>query len=304
MDEYIALFMAYLSNERRYSDATVTAYQRDLEQFAEFITSTAPTELQNINYQDIRLFIAHLTELENSRTTIARKLSSLRSFYKYALRQGWVETDPTALVQYDVKKQHLPEFFYEDEMTAIIDAARNSDSELRLRDVAIIETFYATGMRVSELTSLTFRQVDEQMQIIRVLGKGDKERLVPIGDQAMEAIKAYKIHLRPQLISDDSLDTVFLSHKGKELTTPQVHDILNKVIQVGALNLTIHPHKLRHTFATHLLNNGADLRSVQELLGHEDLSSTQIYTHVTKDKLREQYMNVFPRAKRKTKGEE
>lgn len=304
MDEYIALFMAYLTNERRYSEATVTAYQRDLEQFDDFINSTAPTEIQNINYQDIRLFIAHLTELQNSRTTIARKLSSLRSFYKYALRQGWVESDPTALVQYDVKKQHLPEFFYEDEMNAIIEAARNSDSELRLRDVAMIETFYATGMRVSELTSLTFRQIDENMQIIRVLGKGDKERLVPIGDQAMESLTTYNTILRPQLISGESGDTVFLSHKGKELTTPQVHDILNKVIQVGALNLTIHPHKLRHTFATHLLNNGADLRSVQELLGHEDLSSTQIYTHVTKDKLREQYMNVFPRAKRKTKGEE
>lgn len=300
----MTLFVAYLTNERRYSNATVTAYQRDLEQFDAFITSTAPTEIDQISYQDIRLFIAHLTELENSRTTIARKLSSLRSFFKYALRQGWTDSDPTALVQYDVKKQHLPDFFYEDEMQAIIDTARNSESEFKLRDVAIIETFYATGMRVSELTGLTFRQIDESIQIIRVLGKGDKERLVPIGDSAMAAIIDYKTTLRPQLVSGVSGDTVFLSHKGKELTTPQVHDILNKVIEEGALNLTIHPHKLRHTFATHLLNNGADLRSVQELLGHEDLSSTQIYTHVTKDKLREQYMNVFPRAKRKTRGED
>lgn len=304
LDKYMTLFVAYLTNERRYSNATVTAYQRDLEQFDAFITSTAPTEIDQISYQDIRLFIAHLTELENSRTTIARKLSSLRSFFKYALRQGWTDSDPTALVQYDVKKQHLPDFFYEDEMQAIIDTARNSESEFKLRDVAIIETFYATGMRVSELTGLTFRQIDESIQIIRVLGKGDKERLVPIGDSAMAAIIDYKTTLRPQLVSGESGDTVFLSHKGKELTTPQVHDILNKVIEEGALNLTIHPHKLRHTFATHLINNGADLRSVQELLGHEDLSSTQIYTHVTKDKLREQYMNVFPRAKRKTRGED
>ncbi len=303
MQSEIDRFLKYLANERLYASKTIEAYSHDLHQFQQFMESSGDCILTQIEYTDIRLFIAYLNELGNSRTTIARKLSSLRSFFKYAMKQHWIESDPTTLVQYQAKKQHLPDFFYEDEMLAILEAAKSSNSVMHLRDYAILETFYATGMRVSELTQLTFNQIEPGIQIVKVLGKGNKERIVPIGDQAFQAIVDYREQLRPQLANDASGDFVFLSDKGKPMTTPQVHVILNNIIEEGALNLTIHPHKLRHTFATHLLNNGADLRSVQELLGHEDLSSTQIYTHVTRDKLREQYMNVFPRAHRKHKGE-
>ncbi|MBG9981966.1 tyrosine recombinase XerC [Aerococcaceae bacterium DSM 111020] len=303
MQSEIDRFLKYLANERLYASKTIEAYSHDLHQFQQFMESSGDCILTQIEYTDIRLFIAYLNELGNSRTTIARKLSSLRSFFKYAMKQHWIESDPTTLVQYQAKKQHLPDFFYEDEMLAILEAAKSSNSDMHLRDYAILETFYATGMRVSELTQLTFNQIEPGIQIVKVLGKGNKERIVPIGDQAFQAIVDYREQLRPQLANDASGDFVFLSDKGKPMTTPQVHVILNNIIEEGALNLTIHPHKLRHTFATHLLNNGADLRSVQELLGHEDLSSTQIYTHVTRDKLREQYMNVFPRAHRKHKGE-
>ncbi len=303
MQTEIDCFLQYLTNEKLYAKKTIEAYSHDLHQFQDFLETSGDCVLTQIEYADIRLFIAYLNELGNSRTTIARKLSSLRSFFKYALKQHWIEKDPTTLVQYQTKKQHLPDFFYEDEMLAILEAAKSSESKMHLRDYAMVETFYATGMRVSELTQLTFSQIDSDIQIVKVLGKGNKERIVPIGDQAFQAIVDYSNQLRPQLVNEDSKDIVFLTDKGKALTTPQVHDILNNIIDEGALNLTIHPHKLRHTFATHLLNNGADLRSVQELLGHEDLSSTQIYTHVTRDKLKEQYMNVFPRARRKNKGE-
>lgn len=306
MEEYMNTFMMYIKNERRYSKTTILAYSKDLLEFSDFLESSGESDINSLSYQDFRLFLAHLNDRGLARTTIARKLSSLRSFFKYAMRMGWSDSNPMELVQYSVKKQHLPDFFYEDEMAELFKALKDSQSPMQLLHSAILELLYATGMRVSELTDLSMNQIDFEMSLVRVIGKGEKERIIPVGDVALSSLKDYLENLRPELVKKAEADVsnyVFLSKTGLRLSPTQVRKILNQIVSEAGLSLSIHPHKLRHTFATHLLNNGADMRSVQELLGHEDLSSTQIYTHVTKDRLRSAYLDVFPRAKRQSKEE-
>lgn len=309
-EQMIAKFIDYIQLQRQYSLNTVKAYQGDLNNFNHFLKSSGGASIETIEYQDIRLFIAHLNDLGYSRNSIGRILSSLRAFFRYARRKQWISQDPMELVDFQVGRKSLPDFFYENEMNQLLKAASESSHPMALRNRAILELLYATGMRVSELTHLTYDRIDFNVQIIRVIGKGNKERIVPFGDKAAKAMLEYTEQLRPQLLAsvDSSLQAtnlVFLSDKGKMLTTAQVNQLLNQLVEEARLNVSIHPHKLRHTFATHLLNNGADMRSVQELLGHADLSSTQIYTHVTKNRLRSEYMNVFPRAKRmQNQGEE
>ena len=227
----------------------------------------------------------------------------------FCVKQGYISDNPSELVEYQSKQQRLPEFFYPNEMSAIFKVAESSQHPLALRNLAILELLYASGMRVSELCDLTLDRVDTQIQMLRVIGKGNKERIIPIGDQAMAVLNHYLQTLRPQLLeqaasASDTNQQVFLSDKGQAISPDQVRKILQDIVDEGALHLEIHPHKLRHTFATHLLNNGADIRSVQELLGHSDLSSTQIYTHVTKDKLRQTYLAIHPRAKRHQRKED
>ncbi|WP_273478573.1 tyrosine recombinase XerC [Ignavigranum ruoffiae] len=304
MDHYIHDFINYLRVERRYSERTVEAYQKDLSQFHDFLRGSGGGELQEIAYQDIRLYLAHLSEKGMQRTSIARHLSTLRSFFRYALSQDLIQDNPVDLIQFQVKKQHLPDFFYEDEMAALFASFDQVDYANKSRDLAILELFYATGMRVSELCQFQLNQLDFQVQLVRVIGKGNKERIVPVGDQAMARLQEYIDTLRPQLLAhkpDPDNHTVFLSDKGLPIQAQQVRYILQSIVERSALHLQIHPHKLRHTFATHLLNHGADLRSVQELLGHEDLSSTQIYTHISKQELRKSYLAAHPRAQRQRK---
>lgn len=301
-EKHIALFLRYLESERRYSKETVKAYRTDLIEFFNFLQNSGDTRIESLTYRDMRLYLAHLNERQLARSTIARKLSSLRSFFKFAVREEWLSQNPMELIQFNQRDQRLPEFFYENEMEAILNAAAASQKPNALRNLAIIELLYATGMRVSELTSLTIERVNLDLQVVRVIGKGDKERMIPVGDQASQTLQLYLQAQRPKLaaLSKAVSNTVFLSDKGEVMNADQIRYILQRIIDEGALHLTIHPHKLRHTFATHLLNHGADMRSVQELLGHENLSSTQIYTHVTKDKLRQAYLNAHPRAKRKS----
>lgn len=309
-EQRITKFIDYIQLQRHYSLNTVKAYQGDLNNFNHFLKSSGEASIDMIEYQDIRLFIAHLNDLGYSRNSIGRILSSLRAFFRYARRKQWISQDPMELVDFQVGRKLLPDFFYENEMNQLFKASAESSHPMALRNRAILELLYATGMRVSELTHLTYNRIDFNVQVIRVIGKGNKERIVPFGDEAAKVIMDYTNQLRPQLLAsvDSSAqvtDLVFLSDKGKMLTTAQVNQFLNELVEEAGLNLSIYPHKLRHTFATHLLNNGADLRSVQELLGHADLSSTQIYTHVTKSRLRSEYMSLFPRAKRtQNQGEE
>lgn len=307
MQDKIVAFNQYLLSERLYSEHTAQAYQRDLEEFVDFLESSGGVDFKALSYQDVRLYVSYLTEKQLARTTIARKLSSLRSFFKFTMQQGWTDTNPMELIQYRSKASRLPEFFYEQEMNSILDAAKQDEDESAVRNIALLELLYATGIRVSECCDLRVSQLNTEIQMVRVIGKGNKERIIPVGDHAIQAIQTYQRELRPSLLAkiveSPYQDYLFLSDKGKPLTSAQVRTILNRIVERQGLNLKIHPHKMRHTFATHLLNNGADMRSVQELLGHVNLSSTQIYTHVTKDKLRQVYLQVHPRAQRQSKEE-
>lgn len=296
MQEEISRFLQYIIVERRYSQKTLAAYQQDLVAFQSFIETSGGGDLKQIAYQDVRLYLAYLNEQAYAKTSIRRKLSSLRSFFTYCLSQGWLETNPMELVQYQVKKKTLPQFFYEEELTQLFDSLYKREDDAAWRDRMLLEVLYATGMRVSELSELSLDRLNLEVQLIRVLGKGNKERIVPLGDSATQAIRDYLTHLRPKIDSKKS-QYLLLTDKGAPMSPRQIRTRLKSLVEEQAMNLKIYPHKLRHSFATHLLNKGADLRTVQELLGHANLSSTQIYTHVTKDQLRSQYLKAHPRAK-------
>lgn len=308
MQEMFQQFENFLLNERRYSEHTVQAYMRDLRDFYTFLNTSGSAELVSLTYQDMRLYLVSLNERALSQISISRKLSSLRSFFKYALLRGWIDTNPMALIQYQAKRQKLPKFFYEKEIEQLIEVAKQDESPEALLRLALIEMLYATGMRVSECCNLKVSMIDFHIQMARIIGKGNKERIVPIGDEAMSILQKYMQQDRQIFLNrineNHNHSYVFITPKGKPITAQYVRKLLQDLIKKNGLTFTIHPHKLRHTFATHLLNHGADMRSVQELLGHADLSSTQIYTHVTKDNLRRQYLNTHPRAKRLTKGED
>lgn len=297
METKIPVFIDYLRDERRYSEQTIKAYTRDLTDLLEFLNSSGSSDLSDIQYQDLRLFIVYLTERGLARTTISRKLSSLRSFFKYAMRQEWVLQDPSHLLEYSAGKNRLPEFFYEDEINQLLQEAATMEHGHKYRDLAILELLYATGLRVSELCDLTLDRINGSLQILRVMGKGNKERIVPVGDTAMRSLQEYLSLERPRG-EDVGNASVFLNDQGDPIQPHHVRQILDNILKESALTTAIHPHKLRHTFATHMLNNGADMRTVQEILGHVNLSSTQIYTHVTKEQLRQNYLNAHPRASR------
>ena len=291
-------FLTYLKVERRYSPETIHAYDRDIQYFYDYLTEVPIHSWNDVTVVDVRIYLGVLHRENYNRSSISRFLSSLRSFYHFLVERSIVETNPFASISYKKGKMRLPEFFYEDEIEKFIDSIDGNQS-LDQRNKALVEVLYATGMRVSELTNLTLEQLDLENSIILVIGKGSKERYVPIGDFARTALETYLEEGRKDLMAKERKDHsyVFVNHLGDSLTTNGVRYILEKLIQESGLTLKIHPHMLRHTFATHLLNNGADMRTVQELLGHVSLSSTQIYTHVTKEALQQNYQLYFPRSK-------
>ena len=291
-------FLTYLKVERRYSPETIHAYDRDIQHVYDYLTEVPIHSWNDVTVVDVRIYLGVLHRENYNRSSISRFLSSLRSFYHFLVERSIVETNPFASISYKKGKMRLPEFFYEDEIEKFIDSIDGNQS-LDQRNKALVEVLYATGMRVSELTNLTLEQLDLENSIILVIGKGSKERYVPIGDFARPALETYLEEGRKDLMAKERKDHsyVFVNHLGDPLTTNGVRYILEKLIQESGLTLKIHPHMLRHTFATHLLNNGADMRTVQELLGHVSLSSTQIYTHVTKEALQQNYQLYFPRSK-------
>lgn len=300
MIQMIDQFLVYLEVERHYSNHTLKSYRRDLVEFQEFLKSSSVEDtltIDTITYYDIRLFLAYLNEQGYQPTTISRKLSTLKSFFKYLLNEGTIAINPMELVKYQKKSHRLPEYFFEDEMEQLFKVVYDYESPTKMRDCAILELLYGSGLRVSEICNLTLNQINVSLQMIRVQGKGNKERLVPMSDRAAKAIKNY-IELERLNIADTQENKVFLSDKAKPLTSNQIRTVLKRIHKQAGLSTTIYPHKLRHSFATHLLSNGADLRSVQEMLGHENLSSTQIYTHLSNQQLRSGYLNAHPRAKK------
>lgn len=286
MDRYIEKYLRYLEIEKNASAHTILNYQKDLGEFKKFL---GEAQVENADYLTLRKFLALLKEKSLKSRTISRKLSCLRSFFRFLNREGFLKNDPTSAISSPKLERHLPIFMTEDEVSRLIESP-HSEEPGGLRDRAILETFYSTGMRISELVGLNLENIDFFSAVIKVMGKGKKERMAPIGDKALRAIRDYIEHRKKQT------QVVFLNKNGRRITARGVRMILDKYIQRAALRDNISPHSLRHSFATHLLNRGADLRSVQELLGHANLSTTQIYTHLTTEKLKSVYDKAHPRA--------
>lgn len=297
-NDWIDLFIQYLSVERRYSDQTVKAYHSDILAFVTFLKQNGGiTSFKKVELLDVKTYLSALYEARYQRTTVSRKISSLRSFYNYLVKNEFVAVNPFATIQLRNAKKHLPDFFYGKELAMLFEATQG-DAPLTLRNAAILEILFDTGIRVSELTNLTMPAIDFGLDMMLIHGKGNKDRYVPFGQYATEALQRYFVGCRTPLMTKyaQTHDYVFVNQRGHQLTTTGVEYILNQLIKKSSLTSKIHPHKLRHSFATALLNNGADLRSVQELLGHSSLSTTQIYTHVTTQHLQADYRKYFPRA--------
>ncbi|MFL0362980.1 tyrosine recombinase XerC [Bacillus sp. PK3_68] len=295
-NKYLQSFIEFLRVEKHYSNYTIQFYRYDIEEFFKFITEQSIKNLEDVEYLDARLYLTTLHDKQLSRSTIARRVSSMRSFFRFLSREKVITENPFALVQQSKGANKLPSFFYEEEMEELF-AVCEGEEPLNLRNKAILELLYATGIRVSECTGIEMKHIDFDFSVLLVKGKGNKERYVPFGTFAHEAIERYIATARKFLMkSTDNHSFLFVNHRGKPLTSRGVRHILTTLIEKASLTRKIHPHMLRHTFATHLLNNGADLRTVQELLGHDHLSSTQVYTHVTKEHLRKTYLTHHPRA--------
>lgn len=299
-EKLITGFVHYLAVERRYSDETVKAYLQDLKKLEDFLNKSGSASLQEVRLNDIRLFLGFLDEEELSRNTISRMLSSLRGFYSFLVREKIISENPVATISFKKRSLRLPKYLYQEELEKLFEAAAGEEP-LDLRNVALLELFYATGIRVSECRTISLSDIDFTMGIILVTGKGNKERYVPFGHFAQEAILRYLEEGRQPLMERQHKEhqILFVNRLGDPLTNGGIEFILKKIMKKSGMTGELHPHMLRHTFATDMLNEGADLRTVQELLGHSSLSSTQIYTHITKDALQRSYNHFHPRARRK-----
>ena len=295
----IAEFLRFLANERNASDLTIKAYREDLFGLVEWLEATngSVPRPDSLSPNDLRTFQSALQQAGYARSTISRKLASLRSFYKFAMRQGLATQNPAKPLRNPRRQRKLPHVLTNDEVGRLL-VAPPSDQTMGLRDRAILETMYSAGLRVSELVALRDGDLDTHEQIVRVRGKGRKERISPLGSYAIKAISAYAARRtrEPKTESLGNEAPVFVNRFGKILTTRSVGRMLEKYIRLVGLDTRTSPHTLRHSFATHLLDRGADIRSVQELLGHKSLATTQIYTHVSAANLRKVYEKAHPRA--------
>jgi len=286
MDRFIEKFIRYLDIEKNYSKHTILNYRLDLNDFKKFL---GESDIEKVDYLILRKYLVVLKERNLKTRTMARRLSSLRSFFKFLTREGYLKTNPILSLSSPKQEKHLPLFLTEEEVTRLIESALPKD-ERGLRDRAILETFYSTGIRISELVGLNTQDIDFIAGIVKVMGKGKKERIVPIGDIAIATIRAYLEKRKKQT------DALFLNKSGRRITDRGTRDIVQKYLRIASIKQGVSAHTLRHSFATHLLNRGADLRSVQELLGHVNLATTQIYTHLTTDRLKSVYDKAHPRA--------
>lgn len=290
MQRYIDKFMNYLRVEKNVSVHTITNYSIDLDVFKDFL---GDKEIETVDHLALRRFLAELRAKNYAKRTVARKLASLRSFFRFLFREGHIKKNPITAILTPKLDKKLPVFLDIAKIDRLLLAPTDKDLP-GLRDRALLETLYSTGIRVSELVGLDLRDVDFISGVIKVLGKGSKERIAPIGERALIAIRKYVDKKSGDKIKDK--DAVFLNKSGARLTDRSVRRIVDKHVKTCSIAEKISPHSLRHSFATHLLDRGADLRSVQELLGHMNLSTTQIYTHVTMERLKSVYDKAHPRA--------
>ena len=290
-------YIRYLQAERNASAYTVRNYVNDLRHFLEFLQAHKISTFDDVDRHLLRRYIAALTQDGFQKTSVARKLSALRSFYRYLMKENLVSANPLATISSPKLDRRLPTFLSGGEVVDLIEAPDDS-TPLGQRDRAILELFYASGMRVSEVAGLDVGHINLEEREIRVWGKGSKERIVLIGTPAVSALDRYLRDGRRQLVGRSATEAVFLNRYGKRLTERALQKILSKYATKAGLDKNVHPHLLRHSFATHLLDGGADLRVVQELLGHARLSTTQIYTHVSQSQARKVYLSAHPRAEK------
>ncbi|MTI82274.1 MAG: tyrosine recombinase XerC [Firmicutes bacterium] len=300
MYHHIDNFLIYLQVEKNSSPRTVEEYQKDifkgLDFFAELLgKDDTAVQPEDIDHRAMRCYLAQLQNKKMARTTVARKLAAWRSFFEYLNREEVLPNNQLSRVSTPKQQKKLPNFFYQDEMLKLLSAP--PDTFLGIRDKALLETIYASGLRVSELTALNINDIDLLSGYVKVLGKGSRERVVPLGSYAVEAVNKYISRGRPELVNKSASNTeaLFLNYRGERLSDRGVRKVLDKYLMQVNLK-KCGPHSIRHTFATHLLERGADLRTVQELLGHVRLSTTQIYTHLTKEKIKEIYQKTHPRS--------
>lgn len=301
MLELLNMFEIYLQVEKNASPATISGYRQDILQFAEFLAAreqVEPDEIQiaGIDHRAVRQYLALLQEKGLARTSIARKIAALRSFFRYLCREQLATANPAKAVSTPKLDKRLPAFLYSQDVDKLL-SAPDPETPLGLRDRALFEVAYGSGLRVSELVGLNLDDLDLEVGYTRVFGKGAKERVVPLGSHSVSALRLYLEKGRPRLLNPERRENaVFLNRFGGRLTARGVRDLCRRHTEKLALSCHVSPHTLRHSFATHLLDGGADLRSVQELLGHVKMATTQIYTHVTRQRLKDVYRSTHPRA--------
>ena len=296
MEKEINNFIEYLKYQRNYSDFTCNNYKKDLNEYNSFILNNK-INYKNMDYNEAKEYVIYLNKKNDAKSTISRKLSSLRTFYKYLVLNNKVESNPFLLVSSPKKEKRIPKFINYNNMEEILNVPNIKTKEGQ-RERVILEVLYASGVRVSELVNIKLKDIDFSNKNILIFGKGSKERLVSFGDYALEYINLYLKEGRNLLLDGVKSDYLIVGKKSEKLTTRRVEQIIDDIIKRTSIKLNITPHMFRHTFATHLLDNGCDLLVVQELLGHASLSSTEIYTHVSNEHLREVYLKCHPRNKR------
>jgi integrase/recombinase XerD len=297
MQAQVDEFLDYLATEKGYSDNTLAAYRNDLTQFAQYLLEQAGAERwDSVSQTQIVAYILHMKELEYASSTIARKVAAIKSYFHYLRDEGVIQNDPTLTLESPKVKKHLPKAISEDDVERLLAEPTKSDSPKALRDSALLEVLYATGMRVTELVSLNVRDVDLEAGTVYCIGKGDRERIVPIYDHAATVLGRYLAEGRPNLVRNKDEQALFLNHRGERLTRQGLWLIIKHYVDAIGIESEVTPHTLRHSFATHMLHGGAKLRDVQKLLGHANISTTQVYTQVTRDHLREAYNEAHPRA--------
>ena len=303
MEKAIQEFKNYLLVEKNASSNTLDAYLNDITQFQDFLThsghvvESSSIRIETIDRLAVRSFMGYLYEKKYSAATMRRKLSTLSSFFRFLCREGYVKNNVANTVPAPRMQNKLPAYFSVDDMFRLLQLPQG-ESFLPVRDRALLELFYSCGLRISELVGLTLENTNLKSRTIKVLGKGGKERLLPLGRQCVDALKTY-LNARMDKTRKPGTDQLFLNHRGAGITVRGVRKVVDKYIKQGNFAGGVSPHSIRHSFATHLLEGGADLRSIQELLGHSSLSTTQKYTHLTLDRLSETYDKAHPRAKEK-----
>lgn len=286
-EDYLSDFLVYLELDLNYSDNTIKTYENNIEKLINYIGNK---DILKLNIDTIEKFIISL-ELEAS--SVANIISALKAFYNYYIKLGKIKTNPMDLIDMPKLVRRLPDYLSESEINNLLDI--KVIDAFSARNKAILELLYSSGLRISELVNLELKSIDFDDCIIRVFGKGSKERIIPMNDYAINALKMYIDNYRNLMIKNEVNNYVFLNNHGKIMTRQGVFKMLKKECMIKGINKNISPHTLRHTFATHMLQNGADLRIIQEILGHSDISTTQIYTHVTNEKLKSDYKEYHPR---------